>query len=47
MGYSVVITEPAERDLDCAIDYIVNALAAPKAASSLLDEFEHTLRLIA
>jgi plasmid stabilization system protein ParE len=47
MVYNVVIAEPAERDLDKALSYIADVLAAPSAASSLLDEFERMLVLIA
>ena len=47
MAYSVLIAEPAERDLDQALNYIVNVLAAPSAAASLLDEFERLLVLLA
>ena len=43
MAYSVVIAGPAERDLDHALDYIANVLAAPGAASALLGEFERLL----
>lgn len=47
MAYRVVIAGPAERDLDQAINYIANVLAAPSAASALLDEFERLLVLLA
>ncbi|MBR3316300.1 MAG: type II toxin-antitoxin system RelE/ParE family toxin [Atopobiaceae bacterium] len=47
MAYSVVIAGPAERDLDHALGYIANVLAAPGAASALLDEFERLLVLLA
>ena len=47
MAYSVVIADPAERDLDQALNYIANVLAAPGAASALLDEFERLLVLLA
>ena len=47
MAYSVVIADPAERDLDQALNYIANVLAAPSAAASLLDEFERLLVLLA
>ena len=47
MVYSVVISEPAERDLDQALHYISNVLAAPEAASVLLGELEQVLVLVA
>ena len=47
MAYSVVIAGPAERDLDQALNYIANVLAAPSAAASLLDEFERLLVFLA
>lgn len=47
MAYSVVIAEPAERELDQALYYsIANVLSAPGAASALHDEFERVLDLI-
>lgn len=46
MAYSVIIAESAERDLDQALNYITNVLAAPSAASALLDEFERLLVLL-
>jgi len=44
MVYNVVISEPAERDLDQALNYISNVLAAPEAASVLLEELETDAR---
>lgn len=37
MEYKVVITKPAEQDLDDIVSYMVHDLAAPKAASDFLD----------
>jgi len=41
--YSITITEPAEEDLNSAVDYFINVLKAPKAAQTLLDEIEEKL----
>ena len=38
--YSVFVTETAERDLACIIDYISEHLSNPSAALKVLDEFE-------
>ena len=46
MAYSVVISEPAERDLDRSVGYIAEALCAPRAARDLLDEFERLLGVL-
>jgi plasmid stabilization system protein ParE len=41
--YSITITEPAEQDLNSAVDYFINVLKAPKAAQTLLDEVEEKI----
>ena len=38
--YSVVVTEAAERDLTCIVDYVSNHLSNPSAATSILDELK-------
>lgn len=43
MSYQVHITKQAEKDPDCALDYIEFSLKKPQAADSLLDEAEQTL----
>jgi plasmid stabilization system protein ParE len=45
MAYRVKIAAPAERDLERAVAYIAEVLAAPSAAVSLLDEYERVLDL--
>lgn len=47
MAYRVQIAAPAERDLERAVAYIAEVLAAPGAAASLLDEYERILTLLA
>ena len=47
MAYRVKIAAPAERDLERAVAYIAEVLAAPSAAVSLLDEYERVLDLLA
>jgi plasmid stabilization system protein ParE len=47
MAYRVQVAGPAERDLDRAVDYLVNVLGAPGAAMSLLDRYEEVLGLLA
>ena len=37
MGYKLIITKPAEQDLNDIVSYMVNDLSAPKAASDFLD----------
>ena len=44
--YSITITEPAEQDLNSAVDYFVTVLKAPKAAQSLLDEIEEKFNFL-
>jgi plasmid stabilization system protein ParE len=44
--YSITITEPAEQDLNAAVDYFVTVLKAPKAAQTLLDEIEGKLNFL-
>ena len=44
--YSITITEPAEEDLNSAVDYFINVLKAPKAAQTLLDEIEEKLSFL-
>ncbi|MDO4807991.1 MAG: type II toxin-antitoxin system RelE/ParE family toxin [Coriobacteriales bacterium] len=46
MAYRVQVAGPAERDLDRAVDYLVNVLGAPGAAMSLLDRYEEVLGLL-
>lgn len=43
MKYNVVTTEPAERDLVFAVNYIVDELKNNAAAVRLIDEYEKTL----
>ncbi len=45
--YQVHITETAERDLNCAADYIEFSLKNPQAAGTLLDEAERVLSSLA
>ena len=47
MADRVQVAGPAERDLDRAVDYLVNVLGAPGAAMSLLDRYEEVLGLLA
>ena len=47
MAYRVVVSDPANADLDAAVGYIAVTLEAPGAAAALLDEYEEKLRLIA
>ena len=47
MAYRVLISEPTQADVDSAIGYMVLTLGAPRAAASLLDEYEHALALLA
>lgn len=47
MAYRVKIAAPAERDLEHAVAYIAEVLAAPSAAVSPLDEYERVLDLLA
>ena len=44
--YTVTITEPAEQDLNSAVEYYLNVLKAPKAAQTLLDEIEEKLNFL-
>jgi len=44
--YSITITEPAEQDLNSAVDYFVTVLKAPKAAQTLLDEIEEKISFL-
>lgn len=41
--YSITISEPAEHDLDSAVDYFLTVLKAPQAAQTLLDEIEEKI----
>ncbi len=47
MAYELIVSDPANRELDNAIGYIAVTLAAPGAATSLLEEYESALRLVA
>lgn len=47
MVYKILISEPTHADIDSTIGYIAVTLAAPRAAASLLDEYESALKLIA
>lgn len=47
MAFRVQIASPAEHDLDRALGYISEVLAAPRAAASLLNEYEHVISLLA
>ena len=47
MAYRVIVSDPANADLDAAVGYIAVTLEAPGAAAALLDEYEEKLRLIA
>lgn len=47
MAYKILISEPTHADIDSTIGYIAVTLAAPRAAVSLLDEYESALKLIA
>ena len=47
MTYKILISEPTHADIDSTIGYIAVTLAAPNAAASLLDDYEHALTLIA
>ena len=44
--YSITITEPAEQDLNSAVDYFITVLKAPKAAQTLLDEIEDKMNFL-
>ena len=44
--YSIIITEPAEQDLNSAVDYFITVLKAPKAAQTLLDEIEDKINFL-
>ena len=44
--YSITITDPAEQDLNSAVDYFITILKAPKAAQTLLDEIEEKLNFL-
>jgi len=46
MNYSIYITLSAERDLDCAADYIEFTLKNPQAADHLLDEAERQINAL-
>ena len=45
MGYRVIVSDPANKDLEAAISYAATTLQAPSAASSLLDTFADNPRL--
>jgi plasmid stabilization system protein ParE len=47
MAYRVVISDPANADLNAAVGYIAVTLEAPGADAALLDEYEEKLRLVA
>ena len=47
MAYRVMVSGPANADLDAAVGYIAVTLEAPSAAATLLDEFEEKLQLLA
>lgn len=47
MAYRVIVSDPANADLDAAVGYIAVTLEAPSAATELLDEHEEKLRLVA
>ena len=40
MGYNIVVTENADRDLEEVLDYIIHALGNPSAAANLLKKTE-------
>ncbi len=44
--YFITVTEPAEQDLNSALDYYITVLKAPKAAQTLLDEIEEKLNFL-
>jgi plasmid stabilization system protein ParE len=44
--YTITITQPAEQDLNSAVDYFMTVLKAPKAAQALVDEIEYKLQFI-
>ncbi len=47
MGYRVIVSDPASKDLEATISYIAITLQAPSAATSLLDTYEEKLTLLA
>lgn len=46
MAYSIHRTARFNKQLEGAVEYIMNALRSPRAAKSLLDEYEQALQLI-
>lgn len=46
MSYNVVVLEGAQLDIREIIDYMVNVLKSPKAASGFLDEFDRQVDLL-
>lgn len=46
MAYSIHRTARFNKQLESAVEYIMNALCSPRAAKSLLDEYEQALQLI-
>ena len=46
MAYEVLVSDPADRELDEAISYLAVTLAAPSAAKALLDGYESALQLL-
>ncbi|MCI9403118.1 MAG: type II toxin-antitoxin system RelE/ParE family toxin [Oscillospiraceae bacterium] len=40
MAYKLIVTEDAHKDLDDALDYIVNRLSNPTAAAHMLSQVE-------
>ena len=46
MAYSIHRTARFSKQLESAIEYILHTLCSPRAAKSLLDEYEQVLQLI-
>lgn len=44
--YSIKITEPAELDINSAVEYFITVLKAPKAAQTLVDEIEEKINFL-
>lgn len=46
MAYKVVVLEGAQREIKEIVNYLVNILQSPQAASNFLDEFDHQVDLL-
>lgn len=46
MSYNVVVLDGAQRDIREIVEYLVNVLKSPQAASGFLDEFDRQVDLL-